>query len=171
MPSDEQKTAGLVSTVMMSLYRVTDQYGPNWLSGVKCTGSSRRSLANQSGHTSSWKIRASATSIRSSGVVQGSPNGLAGAFIEASVVDVSLYAKCGFRAAIEVCRMKHFLPYGSLRNHPMDRCRGWRHVLPAHTEPDLMMLPDSTLEDAETLLAACRSKRSCWLPPRVAPAG
>ena len=63
IPDAEEKTCGLVSTFMMSLYLVTDQYGPNSLSAVKCTGSSRRSRANQSGQTSSWNSRGSATSI------------------------------------------------------------------------------------------------------------
>ncbi len=45
MPSADEKDSLSVSTAMMSFQRVIDQYGPNSLSGVKCTGSSRRSRA------------------------------------------------------------------------------------------------------------------------------
>jgi nicotinamide-nucleotide amidase len=40
----------------------------------------------------------------------------------------------------------------------MDSCLVWRHLPHPDTEPDFMMLPDATIHDAETLLAACRSK-------------
>ena len=42
MPPSDENTPCVVSIVMMSLYVVTDQYGPYGLSGHQCTGSSFR---------------------------------------------------------------------------------------------------------------------------------
>ena len=51
--SDEENTLWFTSTCTMSRYLVTAQYGPYGLSGVKCTGSSRRSRSKYGCQTSS----------------------------------------------------------------------------------------------------------------------
>src|SRR6266536_393702 len=68
----EEKTWCEVSTLMMSRYRVTDQYGPYKGLSTKCTGSSSRSRAKKPGHVSSEYKYGLLTSISSSGTDQGS---------------------------------------------------------------------------------------------------
>src|SRR4029077_20505289 len=70
--ASEEKTCCEVSTVMMSRYLVTDQYGPYKGLSTKCTGSSPRSRAKKPGHVSSEYRYGLLTSISSSGTDQGS---------------------------------------------------------------------------------------------------
>jgi len=56
MPPADENTWWFVSTAMMSLYLVTDQWAAKLLSGVQCTGSSRRSRSKIGHMASAWLL-------------------------------------------------------------------------------------------------------------------
>ncbi len=72
MPPSDEKIWWFMSTCLMSWYFVTDQYGPNSLSAVKCTGSSLRRRSKYGQWASFWNSTPCAGSMSASGSVYGS---------------------------------------------------------------------------------------------------